>query len=228
MKKLIILCIAIAVCIVGANIVVPVAAGECLYYSLSRKMDVDRSDVQVTAQPGLKILAGAMDSATVHSRNFHVGDVVFDRLDCDLSGVRFGLLDSLASGRLVLVHADSGELTATVRSEALQEFLIRKVDKLSDPVVTFENNQVHVSGMVAIGGFLKAQADLQGVFTIKENKLVFVPSSLTVDGFGKSFNSTKPTTIEVYDFGDFPLGIQPDSVTMDNQVLTIHGSVHHT
>lgn len=228
MKKLISLCIAIVVCFVGANAFAPMAAKECLYYSLSRKMDVNRSDVQVTAQPGLKILSGEMDSATVHSQNFHVGDLVFDRLDCSLSGVQFNLLDSITSGRLVLVSADSGELTATVRSEALKEFLVRKVDKLSDPVVTFENGQVHVSGMVTVGGVLKAQANLQGTFAIKENKLVFLPSSITVDGFGKSFNSSKPTTIEVYDFGDFPLGIQPNSVTMDNHVLTIHGSVHHT
>jgi hypothetical protein len=228
MKKLSILCVIAAVLIIGANALAPSVVEQGLYYALSDNMEIQPADVQVTAQPGLKVLSGNLDSVRVHSQKFKVKDMTFDSLDCSLQQTRFSLLSGGRVGHMVLTDADSGELTATVRSEELEKFLVRKIEKLSDPTVSLENDQVHVTGTVAVGGFLKAKADLRGTFAMKGSKLMFIPSSMTIDGMGKTFSNTSTAGIEVYDFKDFPLGIQPDSVTMRDHVLTIYGSIHHT
>lgn len=228
MKKLIILCVVFAVLLFGVNMLAPTAAEQGFYHSLTSKTDIRPGDLQVTASPGLKVLFGDLDTVAVHRENLHIEDVQFDRFDCQLEGVHYSLADSIINGRMAVASAQSGELTAVISNESLQDFLVRKVDKLSDPQVSFDNDRIQVSGVVNVGGVLKARAELRGTFSMKGSKLMFVPESINIDGLGKSFSTMKPTNIEVYDFGKFPLGIQPDSVTMDNQVLTIHGSVHHT
>ena len=41
-------------------------------------------------------------------------------------------------------------------------------------------------------------------------------------------STTKLASAEIYDFTDFPLGIQPDRVVLHDGLLTIHGQVSNS
>ncbi len=57
---------------------------------------------------------------------------------------------------------------------------------------------------------------------------MFIPSSVTVEGMGMQISTTQMAHAEIYDFAGFPLGIQPDRVTMRDGLLTIHGQVSNS
>ena len=228
MKKLIILCIMVVLIVVGANMYAPQIAEAGLYQALSGKMDIEPGDVHVNASRGLKVLKGDLDSITVHGKNFAVGDLRFESFDCDLKGIHFSPADSLMNQQLTMLHADSGEMTASIRSDDLKTFLTQKVNNLSDVSVIFSDDAVQVRGTVKLGGILTAQAIIQGSFGMNGNKLMFIPSNVIVEGMGMTFNGTRLGSTEIYDFSTFPLGIRPDSVTLHDNVLTIHGRVSNT
>lgn len=59
-------------------------------------------------------------------------------------------------------------------------------------------------------------------------KLMFIPKDMTVEGMGLRYSSNSIGNAEIYDFKTFPLGMQPDKVTMDGDVLTIHGQIRNS
>lgn len=99
---------------------------------------------------------------------------------------------------------------------------------MKDPQVSFEDDAVRVQGRVKLGGLVSAQADVRGHFGMKGSKLMFIPSSVTVEGMGMQISTTQMASADIYDFAGFPLGIQPDSVTMRDGLLTIHGQVSNS
>ena len=94
--------------------------------------------------------------------------------------------------------------------------------------LNLHSDDVRVQGRVKLGGLVSAQADVRGHFGMKGSKLMFIPSSVTVEGMGMQISTTQMANAEIYDFAEFPLGIQPDSVTMRDGLLTIHGQVSNS
>lgn len=224
MKKLIVLLLLIGCLAYGCNEYAPQMAESALHHSLQQKMELQRSDVRLEAEPGIKIVAGTIDRVQVHGRDARIGDMKLASLDCDLRGVHFDPIASVSQGSFVIQRADSGELSASIRSDDLKQFLMQKVDKLSDVQVDIVDDSVHVKGNFPIGGILDAKADIRGHFGMEENKLMFVPNTVSLEGLGIAYK-LKLNNIEVYDFSGFPLGIIPDTVSMQDNVLTIHGRV---
>ena len=217
MKKWMIFFVIVAALLVGANSYAPQLAEAGLCQALSATLNLHSDDVRVQASPGAKIFLGDIDAITVHANNFQAGDLTFAHFDCNLYGVHFKPLLAL-----------SGEMTASIRSEELEKFLVKKVQGLTDPQVSFEDDAVRVQGRVKLGGLVSAQADVRGHFGMKGSKLMFIPSSVTVEGMGMQISTTQMANAEIYDFAEFPLGIQPDSVTMRDGLLTIHGQVSNS
>lgn len=223
MKKLITLIVIAAAVLVGVNVFGPKTAEVALHYALSQNMDIKPEDVRVEASPGMKVLFGELDTVSVHGTAFRVGGLLFDRFDCDLQDVHFSPLNALLDQQMTLASAASGEMTASVRSSELQDFLIHKVDGLKDVSVGFLGDTIEVSGSAKLGGLVDAHAVIRGRFGMDNQKLMFIPDDVTVEGFGMKYSARGLGSAEVYDFSTFPLGIVPDSVTMHGDVLTIHG-----
>lgn len=227
MKKIIAFCIAVGCLIGGANVFGPSLAAEGIYQALSQKMELSPQDVQVHSSPGAEVFFGQLDEVQVHVDTFAVGDVPFERFDCVLRNVQFDPLDSLMDQRLVIRHADRGDMTASVRCEALRQFLLKRLDDLSDVSVTFADNEIVAAGDLKIGGFLSAHATIRGAFGMNGSKLMFIPSNITVEGLGMKYSGNIGSA-EIYDFQSFPLGLQPDDVTMDGDFLTIRGQIRNS
>lgn len=223
MKKLFKIFVIAAAVAAGLNAFAPKAAEIALHYALIQNMDIKPEDVRVEASPGIKVLAGDIDEVGVHGRSFRVGGLMFDSFDCELQGVRFSPFESLLDQEVRLSSAEKGEMTATVRSSELRDFLIQKVDGLSDVSVAFHQDTIEVSGSAKLGGLLQARAVVRGRFGMDGAKLMFIPDDVSVEGLGVKYTTRGLGSAEVYDFGSFPLGIVPDSVTMQGDVLTIHG-----
>ncbi|WP_298589093.1 LmeA family phospholipid-binding protein [uncultured Megasphaera sp.] len=228
MKKWMIFFVIVAALLVGANSYAPQLAEVGLCQALSATLNLHSDDVRVQASPGVKIFLGDIDAITVHANNFQAGDLTFAHFDCNLYGVHFKPLLALADQEVRVTRAESGEMTASIRSEELEKFLVKKVQGLTDPQVSFEDDAVRVQGRVKLGGLVSAQADVRGHFGMKGSKLMFIPSSVTVEGMGMQISTTQMANAEIYDFAGFPLGIQPDSVTMRDGLLTIHGQVSNS
>lgn len=223
MKKLITVIVVAAALFIGINGFAPKVAEVALQYALSQRMDIKPEDVRVEADPGVKVLLGEIDAVRVHGADFRVGGLMFDRFDCDLQGVRFSPLQALFDQQITLASASQGEMTASVRSSELKNFLVEKVDGLKDVSVVFHGDTIEVSGSAKLGGLVDAHAVIRGRFGMDHQKLMFIPDDVTVEGFGMKYSARGLGSAEVYDFGEFPLGIVPDSVTMHGDVLTIHG-----
>ena len=223
MKKLITLLIIAAAVLVGVHAFGPKTAEVALHYALSQKMDLKPEDVRVEASPGMKVLLGELDAVSVHGKAFRVGGLMFDSFDCDLQGVKFSPMDALLDQQMTLASAAHGEMSASVSSNELRNFLVEKVDGLKDVSVVFLGDTIEVSGSAKLGGLLNARAVIHGRFGMDEKKLMFIPDDVTVEGFGMKYRARGLGSAEVYDFSEFPLGIVPDSVTMHGDVLTIHG-----
>ncbi len=228
MKKLSIILLILAALLFGADQYAPQLAAAGLYHALSVKMELQPDDVQVQAVPGLKVLAGDLDAVEVHGTNFRVGGLLFDQFNCRLTGVAFSPWDSLADQKLTVLHAQSGDMSATIQRDALQQFLLDNVKGLSDADVAFDNDNVIVQGTIRAGSFLTARAVIQGHFGMNGTKLMFVPSDVAVEGLGLTYSSKHIGNIEVYDFSGFPLGIVPDRVVLRDNQITIHGRVSNS
>jgi hypothetical protein len=226
MKKLIIFLICIGSFAYGANQYAPQLAEEGLYHSLQNSMQLRRSDVKVKAQPGIKILTGSMDSVQIHGQDVQVGSIKLTSFDCNLQGVHFSPQASLIDGKLIIMRAESGDMTASIRSEDLRKFLIDKVDTLSNVKVVFDDDTAYVTGTMSLGGIIEAKASIRGQFGMQEKKLMFIPTNVSVEGMGMAYKMKSPS-VEIYDFSNFPLGILPDTVTMQHDMLTIHGRVRN-
>lgn len=228
MKKLSIILLILAALLFGADQYAPQLAATGLYHALSVKMELQPDDVQVQAVPGLKVLTGDLDAVKVHGTNFRVGGLQFDQFDCRLTGVTFSPWDSLAAQKITVLRAQSGEMSASIQREALQQFLLDNVKGLSDADVAFDDDMVIVQGTVSAGGFLTARAVIRGHFGMNGTKLMFVPSDVAVEGLGLTYSSKHIGNIEVYDFSGFPLGIVPDRVMLHDNQITIHGRVSNS
>ena len=227
-KKLLACCIVIALLIGGANTFGPSLAAEGLYQALSQKMELAPEDVQVIASPGGKVFLGSIDKVQVHANQFTVGKVQFENFDCVLENVQFAPIDTIVTQRLAITHADRGEMTASVRRDALRDFLVKKIDGLSNVTVDFQDDLIHVEGDLEVGGLFTAHAKIDGTFGMNGTKLMFIPKDMTVEGMGLRYSSNSIGNAEIYDFKTFPLGMQPDKVTMDGDVLTIHGQIRNS
>lgn len=228
MKKWIVFFLIVAALLVGANSYAPTLAEAGLYAALSSKFGLHNNDIHVQASPGAKIFLGDMDAVTLHAENIKVGDLKFSQFDCNLYDVTFDPLAALLDHKVQLNHAQSGEMTASVRSDELEKFLAENIQGLDHPQVSFENDAVRVAGDLSIGGLLSAHADVRGHFGMQGHKLMFIPSDVSIEGMGVKYNAKNLASAEIYDFSKFPLGIQPDSVTMRDGVLTIHGQVSNS
>lgn len=226
-KKTGILCLVLVLLGVGANVMGPDLAAEGLYQALSQHMELAPQDVQVHASPGAKVFAGQADNIQVHANRVSVNSVPFENFNCSLENVQFDLADTILEQRLSIISADRGEITASVRREDLRRFLMNKIDELSDVQVEFRDNEVFISGSMDVGGLFTAHASVSGAFGMKESKLMFIPDHVEVEGLGMTYRSTHIGSAEIYDFQSFPLGIQPDRVTMDGDVLTIYGQINN-
>lgn len=225
MKKIILLFVVLAALLTGANAYAPQLVKTGLYYTLSEKMDLNMDDIEVTASPGAKCLLGEIDAVRIHSRSFRVGDLLFDSLDCTLQDVRFDPAAVVLDQRLTVTRAGSGEMTASVSSEELRRFLMHKMSDLSDVDIAFQGDVVVVTGTAKVGGILPAHATVQGRFGMQGSKLLFIPDDISVESMGMKYTSNRMGKTEIYDFQKFPLGMVPDRVTMQDNVLTIHGRV---
>ena len=229
MKKLSILLVIFAVFFWGANQYAPQLAASGLYHALSTKMELQPDDVTVQASTGLKVLLGELDAIEIHGNTFRVGDLKFEQFDCQLQDVAFSPLDSLTSQTLTVLHAQRGEMTASIRQEELQQFLLDKVKGLSDTTISFENDDIIVRGTIRIGGgFLTAHAVIRGHFGMNGTKLMFIPSDVAIEGLGLTYSSKNIGNIEVYDFSGFPLGIVPDRVMLRDDRIIIHGRISNS
>lgn len=229
MKKLSIIVVILAALLLGVGQYAPQLAASGLYHALSLKMELQPDDVRVQSSPGLKVLLGELDAVEIHGADFRIGALKFDQLDCQLKGVEFSPLDSLLSQKVMVLRANQGEMSASIRQEELQQFLIDNVKGLSEAEVAFEDDDVVVHGTIhAGGGFLTARAVIRGRFGMNGTKLMFVPSDVTIEGLGLTYSSKNIGNVEVYDFKDFPLGIVPDRVMVRDHTITIHGRVSNS
>lgn len=224
MKKLIVVIVVTGIFCFCANSYAPQLAESGLYQALNGKMELQRSDVKVQSSPGIKILGGTLDTVEVHGNDVHFGDLALTSFDCNLQDVHFDLINAVTNRNITVLQADRGEMTASISAESIKKYLTDKVKNLSDVSVAFADDKVIVSGTLSVGGFLKAQSKLEGTFVMKGEKLVFLPSHVSMEGMGIERLLQVPS-IDVYDFSDFPLGIRPDTVSMQNGILTIHGKV---
>ena len=228
MKKWIGAAACIVIVLLGLNLAAPQLAEYGLYRALSQKMEMQRQDVQVSASPGLSVLAGRLDRVQASGSNFKVGKLRFQSLQAELAQVTFRPLDSLSSGRLTVESAAAGELTATVTEEDLRTYLQKQVRGADSIEVTFRGQDVHLSGNIKAGGFLKGHMDITGRFGMEGTKLMFLPSDVTVSVRGFQLGGNNVGKIALYDFADFPLHMVPDRVTLADGVLTLHGVVNKT
>ncbi len=224
MKRILILAVIAAAVLIGLNAGAPKIAEIALHQTLSQKMDLRPEAVAVNASPGIKAFLGEVDSISVHGERFRIGGLLFDRFDCDLQGVQFAPLHLLLQQQVSVVHAESGELSASMQCEELRNFLLEKIDDLSEATVTVSGDALEIQGTGKLGGIVKTKAAVRGRFGMERKKLMFIPEHLSVEGFGIRYRSSRIGKVEVYDFGEFPLGIVPDSVTFDGDRLTIHGT----
>lgn len=227
MKKSILFGILVAAVIV-INVGAPRLVEYGMYRSLAKKMDMQPQEVYVDTTPGAKALFGYIDTAHAEGHEFTVNGLTFQSLDCNVQGLKYDVVDSLLNQSFRGVSAEKGDLVATVRADDLKEYLRHCIKGAKDLDVSFENDEIRMTGKIKVGGFLTANATISGRFGMEGKKLMFLPKEVTVTGKGMTFSDTRHGRVEVYDFSDFPLGIVPDMVKMENGILTIHGSVSNS
>lgn len=226
MKKLVIVVIIAAALIMGTNQYGPQLVQTALYHALSTKMQLRPQDIQIEASPGAKVLLGELDRVEIHGTQLHVGRLHFESLDCHLRDVTFSPVQSITGGHLSVLTTRQGDMTAVIDRSELRQYLIKRVEHISNADVSFEGDHIVVGGTVQVGGgMLTAYATMAGRIEMKNTKLMFIPSELSVEGWGMKYNSKRLDDVEVYDFNDLPLGIVPDRVTIDGDRLIIHGVV---
>lgn len=223
MGKLISILIGIVVLAAAfCQLLLPGIIGGNLANRIKEAARAENVTANVRAMPGFMLLAGQMDNLDVVVDNAWLGDIQVSRLTLHGENLQvdYSALDSRDGS--AIQSADNLELTGVITQQALQDMLVKKMEKVDNLHVQMDADKISATGQVKLLGRM-ADITLEGKVLPENGGLYFHMTRLDIRNavLGQAVLGNFFGDILIFDLYNSPIRAEIDDVQQQAGQVTI-------
>ena len=212
-----------------SQLIIPGLVQQTMATRIKDATQAESVSVKVDTVPGAMLLAGQLDKVNIEAHKAVIGQIRVEKLTllgenvrCDMSA-----LDSRDGS--AVQSADKLELTGIITQEALQELLVRKLEKLDNIQTTMDREKLTATGEFKLLG-RTAQVNLEGIVFAENGGVYFHMTHLDIRNavLGKAVIGNFFGDILLFDLQSMPVKAEVDYIEQAEGQVIIHASQHRS
>ena len=212
-----------------SQLIIPGLVQQTMATRIKDATQAESVSVKVDTVPGAMLLAGQLDKVNIEAHKAVIGQIRVEKLTllgenvrCDMSA-----LDSRDGS--AVQSADKLELTGIITQEALQELLVRKLEKLDNIQTTMDREKLTDTGEFKLLG-RTAQVNLEGIVFAENGGVYFHMTHLDIRNavLGKAVIGNFFGDILLFDLQSMPVKAEVDDIEQAEGQVIIHASQHRS
>lgn len=204
------------------QLLLPGIIGGNLANRIKEAARAENVTANVRAMPGFMLLAGQMDTLDVVVDNAWLGDIQVSRLTLHGENLQvdYSALDSRDGS--AIQSADNLELTGVITQQALQDMLVKKMEKVDNLHVQMDSDKISATGQVKLLGRM-ADITLEGKVLPENGGLYFHMTRLDIRNavLGQAVLGNFFGDILIFDLYNSPIRAEIDDVQQQAGQVTI-------
>lgn len=204
------------------QLLLPGIIGGNLANRIKEAARAENVTANVRAMPGFMLLAGQMDNLDVVVDNAWLGDIQVSRLTLHGENLQvdYSALDSRDGS--AIQSADNLELTGVITQQALQDMLVKKMEKVDNLHVQMNADKISATGQVKLLGRM-ADITLEGKVLPENGGLYFHMTRLDIRNavLGQAVLGNFFGDILIFDLYNSPIRVEIDDVQQQAGQVTI-------
>lgn len=204
------------------QLLLPGIIGGNLANRIKETVRAENVTANVRAMPGFMLLAGQMDNLDVVVDNAWLGDIQVSRLTLHGENLQvdYSALDSRDGS--AIQSADNLELTGVITQQALQDMLVKKMEKVDNLHVQMDADKISATGQVKLLGRM-ADITLEGKVLPENGGLYFHMTRLDIRNavLGQAVLGNFFGDILIFDLYNSPIRAEIDDVQLQAGQVTI-------
>ena len=204
------------------QLLLPGIIGGNLANRIKEAARAENVTANVRAMPGFMLLAGQMDNLDVMVDNAWLGDIQVSRLTLHGKNLQvdYSALDSRDGS--AIQSADNLELTGVITQQALQDMLVKKMEKVDNLHVQMDTDKISATGQVKLLGRM-ADITLEGKVLPENGGLYFHMTRLDIRNavLGQAVLGNFFGDILIFDLYNSPIRAEIDDVQQQAGQVTI-------
>lgn len=204
------------------QLLLPGIIGGNLANRIKEAARAENVTANVRVMPGFMLLAGQMDNLDVVVDNAWLGDIQVSRLTLHGENLQvdYSALDSRDGS--AIQSADNLELTGVITQQALQDMLVKKMEKVDNLHVQMDADKISATGQVKLLGRM-ADITLEGKVLPENGGLYFHMTRLDIRNavLGQAVLGNFFGDILIFDLYNSPIRAEIDDVQQQAGQVTI-------
>ena len=204
------------------QLLLPGIIGGNLANRIKEAARAENVTANVRAMPGFMLVAGQMDNLDVVVDNAWLGDIQVSRLTLHGENLQvdYSALDSRDGS--AIQSADNLELTGVITQQALQDMLVKKMEKVDNLHVQMDTDKISATGQVKLLGRM-ADITLEGKVLPENGGLYFHMTRLALRNavLGQAELGNFFGDILIFDLYNSPIRAEIDDVQQQAGQVTI-------
>ena len=204
------------------QLLLPGIMGGNLANRIKEAARAENVTANVRAMPGFMLLAGQMDNLDVVVDNARLGDIQVSRLTLHGENLQvdYSALDSRDGS--AIQSADNLELTGVITQQALQDMLVKKMEKVDNLHVQMDADKISATGQVKLLGRM-TDITLEGKVLPENGGLYFHMTRLDIRNavLGQAVLGNFFGDILIFDLYNSPIRAEIDDVQQQAGQVTI-------
>ena len=204
------------------QLLLPGIIGGNLANRIKEAARAENVTANVRAMPGFMLLAGQTDNLDVVVDNAWLGDIQVSRLTIHGENLQvyYSALDSRDGS--AIQSADNLELTGVITQQALQDMLVKKMEKVDNLHVQMDADKISATGQVKLLGRM-ADITLEGKVLPENGGLYFHMTRLDIRNavLGQAVLGNFFGDILIFDLYNSPIRAEIDDVQQQAGQVTI-------
>ena len=204
------------------QLLLPGIIGGNLANRIKETVRAENVTANVRAMPGFMLLAGQMDNLDVVVDNAWLGDIQVSRLTLHGENLQvdYSALDSRDGS--AIQSADNLELNGVITQQALQDMLVKKMEKVDNLHVQMDADKISATGQVKLLGRM-ADITLEGKVLPENGGLYFHMTRLDIRNavLGQAVLGNFFGDILIFDLYNSPIRAEIDDVQLQDGQVTI-------
>lgn len=204
------------------QLLLPGIIGGNLANRIKEAARAENVTANLRAMPGFMLLAGQMDNLDVVVDNAWLGDIQVSRLTLHGENLQvdYSALDSRDGS--AIQSADNLELTGVITQQALQDMLVKKMEKVDNLHVQMDADKISATGQVKLLGRM-ADITLEGKVLPENGGLYFHMTRLDIRNavLGQAVLGNFFGDILIFDLYNSPIRAEIDDVQQQAGQVTI-------
>lgn len=221
-KRISILIGIVVLAVAFCQLLLPGIIGGNLANRIKEAARAENVTANVRAMPGFMLLAGQMDNLDVVVDNAWLGDIQVSRLTLHGENLQvdYSALDSRDGS--AIQSADNLELTGVITQQALQDMLVKKMEKVDNLHVQVDADKISATGQVKLLGRM-ADITLEGKVLPENGGLYFHMTRLDIRNavLGQAVLGNFFGDILIFDLYNSPIRAEIDDVQQQAGQVTI-------